>query len=95
MLNGRSMRRLEFFFKEARFNPPSIPAKADEETKMKVVHREEEVIKIIGAIFCQVRRIQAWVHSIKSITWGNQKWVGAIPAFVANEIKIISFALEK
>jgi len=51
-----------------------------------------ENIRIKGAIFCQVRRIALWNQLISSITWGNQKWVGAIPDFTPRDkvIRLLS-----
>jgi len=34
-----------------------------------------------GAIFCQVNTRIHWGHAEQAITWGNQKWRGAAPAF--------------
>jgi hypothetical protein len=51
----------------------------------------DENIKVTGAIFCHVSKIVPWVQLINSITWGNQKWVGAIPIFTprATEINLL------
>lgn len=38
--------------------------------------------RIIGVIFCQVRRSKADAHEILFITAGNQKWKGAVPSFI-------------
>lgn len=55
-----------------------------------------ENIRIRGAIFCQERRMALWNQLINSIAWGNQKWVGAIPAFTpkAREIKLLKESKE-
>jgi hypothetical protein len=74
------------------FNPPSIPINAEVIVKMRGMIMDEEVKRTIGAIFCQVRRVVAWAQLINSITCGNQRWVGAIPAFAAIAIKIIFWA---
>lgn len=42
-------------------------------------------IKIIGAIFCQVKRIKQLFQFKPSITSGNQKWNGAAPILVSSE----------
>lgn len=47
------------------------------------------IISIIGAIFCHVNRITAFVHLNPSITSGNQKCIGAAPNFVSNAVLII------
>lgn len=44
-----------------------------------------EIKRIRGATFCQVKMINAWIHSRLTITWGNQKCSGAIPAFMSKE----------
>jgi hypothetical protein len=41
-----------------------------------------------GAIFCQVKMRNPWNHSVEFITWGNQKWKGAIPILIIKDIKI-------
>lgn len=45
-------------------------------------------MRIRGAIFCQVKISRAWVQSAYAMIWGNQKWSGATPAFIANAIVI-------
>lgn len=47
-------------------------------------------INIIGAIFCHVIKIKAFIHINPSITLGNQKWKGAAPLFSNNEEHIIT-----
>lgn len=47
-------------------------------------------IKIImGAIFCQVKRINEFIQFNPSITSGNQKWKGAAPILIINAEFII------
>lgn len=47
------------------------------------------MIMIIGAIFCQERRIKQLNQESPSITSGNQKWKGAVPILVKRaELKI-------
>jgi len=47
-----------------------------------------EVIIISGAIFCQEIKIPLLNHLDLIITWGNQKWNGAIPDLIKSEIII-------
>lgn len=42
--------------------------------------------RTIGISFCQVDRTRHIGHEIEAITWGNQKWKGAIPAFRARPL---------
>lgn len=56
---------------------------ADREVKNTIILMFNDAIKIIGAIFCHVNTIKACVQDKLIITWGNQKWRGAIPAFNA------------
>lgn len=42
-------------------------------------------IKVIGASFCQVIKINLFIHVIPSITFGNQKWKGAAPLFMSKD----------
>jgi hypothetical protein len=77
------------FFKEFKLNPPVAPKAQDEIIRIiKIKDSLEEKIRVRGAIFCQVNKIAPWVQLISSITWGNQKWVGAIPALIPSEIEI-------
>jgi len=46
-------------------------------------------IKIIGAIFCQVKISKIWIHLAVWITWGSQKWKGAAPIFRERTKRII------
>jgi hypothetical protein len=55
---------------------------------MKVSVENWKESKIKGAIFCQVSIKVAWNHEMNSIIWGNQKWNGAIPAFIERAIVI-------
>lgn len=43
------------------------------------------IIKIIGAIFCQVKRMRELFQFNPEITSGNQKWNGAIPNLIKSE----------
>lgn len=48
------------------------------------------MIRIIGAIFCHVNKIEQLNQFNPSITSGNQKWKGAAPNFINNaEFNII------
>lgn len=42
-----------------------------------------------GAIFCQVNKINEEFQLIPSITFGNQKWKGAIPVLIIKGKEII------
>jgi len=80
------------FLRELMLKPlidPSTEEKIINTNRIKKSKHENS--RIIGAIFCQVKRIIAWVQLINSITWGNQKWVGAIPIFTPKEIVIKLF----
>lgn len=46
-------------------------------------------IKVIGANFCQVIKINLFSHVIPSITLGNHRWKGAAPLFIKREDIII------
>jgi len=81
--------------------PPINPIRAD---KIIDVSRLKLFIKdnmINGAIFCHVKIIRHWGHSINIITWGNQKWRGATPAFVIklkemiNSLNWVILSIEK
>jgi len=74
------------------FNPPSPPVRADR-VIISIINWGlfKEVTKINGAIFCQVKIMVHWTQVAIFITWGNQKWNGAIPIFTQRAIKIISF----
>lgn len=48
------------------------------------------IIRIIGAIFCQVNIIKELVQSSPSIISGNQKWNGAAPILVKNAVFMIN-----
>lgn len=48
------------------------------------------IIRIMGAIFCHVSKIEQFIHERPSMTSANQKWNGAAPSFVNNaEFNII------
>lgn len=49
---------------------------------------------IKGAIFCQVIKIKLFIQFSPSITFGNQKWKGAIPVFIINEEEIIKLIIK-
>jgi len=77
------------FLSELMLNPPKAPHPAEKIMREeRIGHMWDENIRTIGAIFCQVKRIAPWAQSINSITWGNQKWVGAIPIFTPKAIEI-------
>lgn len=46
--------------------------------------------KIIGAIFCHVNIIKIFIQDNPSIISGNQKWNGAAPILIRNEVFIIN-----
>jgi len=54
-----------------------------------------KVIRIIGAILCQVRIIRAWNHLDDWITWGNQKWKGAAPILIERAKRIMELIINK
>lgn len=66
--------------------PPKAPTMADREVKSTIILMFRDAIKIMGAIFCHVNTIKAWIQDKLIITWGNQKWRGAIPAFNAKAV---------
>jgi len=45
-----------------------------------------EIIRIIGAIFCQVTISKVCNHLEVWTTWGNQKWNGAAAILIAKAI---------
>jgi len=70
--------------------PPINPIMADKITdiiRLKLFIKDNMTK---GAIFCHVKIIKHWGHSIYNITWGNQKWRGATPAFVIKLNEMIS-----
>jgi len=70
--------------------PPINPIIADmkmEDSKLKLFMNDNIMN---GAIFCHVRIIKHWGHSINNITCGNQKWRGATPAFAIKLKEITS-----
>jgi len=57
---------------------------------IKYIDRLLFIIRIIGAIFCHVNKIEQLIHERPSITSANQKWNGAAPSLVNNaEFNII------
>ena len=64
------------------FNPPIAPAIAEIALAIKAIFKFKDVIRIKGAIFCQVKIIIHWNQFKNILTWGNQKWKGAAPIFV-------------
>jgi hypothetical protein len=52
------------------------------------------IISIIGAIFCQVSRINTLFQLNPSITSGNQKWNGAAPSLIISAEFNISINVE-
>lgn len=46
--------------------------------------------KIRGVIFCHVDRIKHIIQGKDAMTLGNQKWQGAMPAFIIKDIKTIT-----
>jgi len=66
--------------------PPKLPIIQDIMMVMVIRKLNVKEIRMRGAIFCQVKINRAWDHSAYSITWGNQKWKGATPAFIVREI---------
>lgn len=51
-------------------------------------------IRIIGAIFCQVKIIKTWTHLAVLITWGSQKWNGAAPILIERARIIIELVIK-
>jgi len=73
------------------FNPPIAPATADNTLAVIANLKFIEQIKIKGAIFCHENKSIHWNQFKYILTWGNQKWKGANPAFIKRaEVKIIS-----
>lgn len=71
--------------REVWFNPPIAPTSADIIVDIIInvfIFLIDMAINIIGAIFCQVIRINLFTHVNPSITLGNQKWKGAAPVFI-------------
>lgn len=80
--------------------PPRTEIIADTAIKKNKIFIVTKEMRINGAIFCQVRRINACSHSEHTITCGNQKWRGATPALVRRDtrirtLKIKAFILNK
>ena len=74
------------------FKPPIDPVNADIIiTVIDTSLEEKYLIKMNGAIFCQTRVIKQFIQDKRIITWGNQKWKGAIPALITKAMKIIMF----
>jgi len=75
-----------------RLKPPAAPVTEDERINIvMIMYSLEDIIKVTGAIFCQVSKIAPWIQFTNSITWGNQKWVGAIPDLIprATETRLL------
>lgn len=68
------------------FNPPKEPTKAEIILAVKAYLTLMAVIKIKGAIFCQVKIKIHWNQFKNILTWGNQKWKGANPAFIKSAL---------
>lgn len=56
---------------------------------------KNDEIKKIGATLCHVMVIAHWIQFKFIIIWGNQKWNGARPAFIARAAVIIIFSIGK
>lgn len=85
------------FRKDNWFNPPIEPTN-EHITILKVNSDDWEMyeIRVIGANFCQVIKINLFNHLKPSITLGNQKWKGAAPLFIKSDeiiIHKVSFTL--
>lgn len=65
--------------------PPNI-AEIEEKNKIKKLQWRIVLIRIKGAIFCQVRRIKILDQEEPLQTIGTQKWKGALPIFIASVV---------
>lgn len=73
------------------FNPPRAPTKALIALAERAIFNLMEEIRIKGAIFCHVKIKIHWNQFKNILTWGNQKWNGASPAFISRAaVKTIS-----
>lgn len=84
------------FRRNIKFNPPRAPTRAEKIAEIITsLFKTLEIIKyetkVKGAIFWTVDSKYTWGHVSPSITWGNQKWNGALPIFnnKENKIKVI------
>jgi len=87
--------KVKIFLKEVWFSPLIEPMIAERTmaAHKKVVRFKE--IRSIGAIFCQINKIKDCLQLVYSITWGNQKWKGAIPAFIESaRVKTTEYGLK-
>lgn len=75
-------------FKLIWFNPPRLPI-IEEKIIKKIVKNFllKYLIKTKGAIFCHTIIIKHIIQFNDFIIWGNQKWKGAIPDFIARAMK--------
>lgn len=70
-------------------NPPIAPVIVEATLTAIIKLNLNDVIKINGAIFCQVNKIIHCCQFKKFETWGNQKWKGESPAFITKDAKVI------
>lgn len=75
-------------------SPPKAPIEAAVTIKLisRILSIKQD-IRIKGASFCQVKIIKHFIQDTQFITWGNQKWKGAIPALMAIAAKIKNLVL--
>jgi len=74
-------------------NPPTAPTTLDANIvniKNSLNLKCESRTK--GATFCHTKIKKAWNHSVVKITWGNQKWNGAMPNLITKASIIKSLA---
>ena len=82
----------KIFRVEICLRPPKAPIIA--EAMIKINNRingvgisKQKRIRIKGASFCQKRMIQILIHFKPSVTWGTQKWKGALPILIKSLMK--------
>lgn len=71
------------------FNPPKAPTIPDARIAIKINSPPLKcIIRIKGAIFCQVKIKNAWNQGAVIKTWGNHKWNGATPNLIIRDAEI-------
>lgn len=66
-------------------NPINAPINAEHKDRINKYFDEKDIITKNGAIFCHVKIIIFCIQFKPQTTWGNQKWKGAAPSFIARE----------
>lgn len=85
---------VKIFFMVNWLRPPILPTKVDiNTTTINIILLNIEEIRTNGAIFCHVKIMLHCAQLEIFITWGNQKWNGAIPILTLSAIKIIIIEL--